>query len=127
VHAHPHLHEHAGRRVHPQVHQHRHAEALGRTPLTSFGIGLIHGIGGSAGTGVLLVSAAETTTAGVVALLLFAIGTAVSMTLVTYLLGALLGRGPTRRHVGWLIPVLGLASLCFGVWYGWEGLNSLSN
>jgi ABC-type nickel/cobalt efflux system permease component RcnA len=126
VHAHPHLHEHSSRQDHPQVHQHRHAEAIGRTPVTSFGIGLIHGVGGSAGAGILLVSAAETTTAGVVALLLFALGTAVSMTVITYLMGALLGRSPARRPLGWMIPALGVASLCFGLWYGWEGVNSLS-
>jgi ABC-type nickel/cobalt efflux system permease component RcnA len=126
VHAHPHLHEHSSRQNHPQAHQHRHAEAIGRTPLASFGIGLIHGVGGSAGAGILLVSAADTSGAAVVALLLFALGTTASMTLITYLLGTLLRRSPAAGQLRWMIPALGVASLCFGIWYGWEGVNSLS-
>jgi ABC-type nickel/cobalt efflux system permease component RcnA len=36
---------------------HPHAHARSRTPLAAFGIGLVHGLGGSAGVGVLLVAA----------------------------------------------------------------------
>lgn len=116
-HVHPHLHEHSLKVVHPEAHVHRHAEVIGRTPLAAFGIGLVHGIGGSAGAGILLVSAAPTTTAGVVALLLFAVGTAVSMTLLTAFLGAVLARHQPAR-MRWVIPALGVLSLCFGIWYG---------
>ncbi|MEO8295284.1 MAG: cytochrome c biogenesis protein CcdA [Gemmatimonadota bacterium] len=125
-HEHPHLHEHADHAVHTEVHQHAHAEAIGRSPFTAFGIGLVHGIGGSAGAGILLVSAAPTTTSGVVALLLFALGTAFSMTLITAVFGAILGQGSVARKLDWLIPALGTLSLCFGVWYGWEALTVLS-
>jgi ABC-type nickel/cobalt efflux system permease component RcnA len=118
LHAHPHMHEQPGSSAHPELHGHRHAEAIGRTPLTAFSVGLVHGIGGSAGAGVLLVSAAPTAWSGVAALLLFALGTALSMALLTSLLGALLGRG----RVGWLVPALGILSLCFGIWYGMETL-----
>ena len=53
MHAHPHVHEHARRagHEHARAHEHPHAEALGRTPLAAYGIGLVHGIGGSAGAG----------------------------------------------------------------------------
>ena len=57
VHAHPHVHEHAHGQHTP--HEHPHEEALGRTPLAAFGIGLVHGIGGSAGAGILLVSSID--------------------------------------------------------------------
>lgn len=124
AHVHPHLHEKERKAAHPEVHRHRHVEAIGRTPVAAFGIGLIHGIGGSAGAGILLVSAAPTTTAGVVALLLFALGTAASMTLLTALLGAVLAR---RRpaSLGWMIPALGILSLCFGVWFGLAAVTPL--
>jgi ABC-type nickel/cobalt efflux system permease component RcnA len=122
VHAHPHLHEHVRKVPHPGPHPHRHAEAIGRSPLAAFGVGLVHGIGGSAGASILLVSAAPTTATGVLALLLFAIGTAVSMTLITVLFGALLVRGPAARRLGLLIPTLGMLSLVFGVWYGVDAL-----
>jgi len=82
----------------------------------------VHGIGGSAGAGILLVSAAPTPSAGVVALLLFALGTAISMTLTTAAFGALLTRGPVARKVNLLIPALGILSLIFGVWYGVDAL-----
>src|SRR4051812_46745020 len=48
-HAHPHAHEHGRETEHSSVHTHRHSEALGRSPLTAFGIGLVHGVEGSAG------------------------------------------------------------------------------
>ena len=121
-HVHPHLHEHARASTHPEAHPHRHAEAIGRSPLAAFGIGLIHGIGGSAGAGILLVSAAPSSTGAVLALLLFALGAAVSMTLLTALQGASLVRPATSKNLRWLIPAMGILSLCFGVWYGLETL-----
>ena len=122
-HAHPHLHEHPRTATHPERHGHRHVEAIGRSPRAAFAIGLVHGVGGSAGAGILLVSAAPSAAAGVMALLLFALGTTVSMTALTWLLGALLTRGPGPGRVRWLIPALGVLSLCFGIWYGLDRLT----
>ena len=53
----------------------------------------------------------------VAALLVLAVFTAVSMTLVTTGFGAVLGAGGTRGAVAAAAPGLGLASLAFGVWY----------
>jgi cytochrome c biogenesis protein CcdA len=124
-HAHPHVHEGgaAGRRGggaanHSfQRHSHPHAEGMGRSPLAAYGIGLVHGIGGSAMVGLVVVGAAANRTLGVVALLLFAAGTAVSMALVSSAFGYVLARGPVARLVGPLMPAVGVASLAFGVWY----------
>ena len=118
-HAHPHVHESgsAGRRPHAVPHGHRHAEELGRSPVAAFGIGLVHGIGGSAMVGLLVVGAAASRTLGVIALLVFAAGTAVSMALVSSAFGYALGRGSVSRRIGPLMPLVGLASLAFGVWY----------
>jgi cytochrome c biogenesis protein CcdA len=115
-HTHPHVHEgQAG--DHSLAHSHRHAEGLGRSPLAAYGIGLVHGTGGSAMVGVLLVGAAASWTHGVLALLLFAAGTAVSMGLVSAAFGYALARGPVARRLERVVPVLGAASLVFGVWY----------
>jgi ABC-type nickel/cobalt efflux system permease component RcnA len=122
LHAHPHLHEHRGSEPHAEVHRHRHAEAIGRSPLAAFGIGLVHGVGGSAAAGILIVGAAPSAAAGVLALFLFALGTAASMTLLTWVFGVLLVRRPPTRRIAWVIPALGLASLGFGVWYGLHAL-----
>jgi cytochrome c biogenesis protein CcdA len=115
-HAHPHVHE-GGRARHSLAHAHPHAEGMGRTPLAAFGIGLVHGIGGSAMVGLLVVGAAANRTLGVISLLLFAAGTAVSMAVVSAGFGYVLARGPVARLVGPLMPLVGLGSLGFGVWY----------
>ena len=86
-----------------------------RTPLAAFGIGLVHGMGGSAGVGVLLLAAIPSTTLAVASLVILAVFTAVSMTIVTTGFGVTLA-----ARQGMLVaaaPVLGLAGLAFGFWY----------
>jgi ABC-type nickel/cobalt efflux system permease component RcnA len=120
-HAHPHVHEGGsagGPASHMRhAHAHPHAEGMGRSPLAAYGIGLVHGIGGSAMVGLLVVGAAANRTLGVVALVGFAAATAVSMAIVSSAFGYALARGPIARVVGPLMPVVGVASLVFGVWY----------
>lgn len=123
-HAHPHMHElrapeeHAGE----HAHSHSHGEALGRSPLAAFGIGLVHGAGGSAAVGVLLVSAVSSRAAGVIALFLFAAATAVSMALVSTAFGYALARGPIARRLAAWVPVFGVAGALFGLWYAFAAL-----
>ena len=93
---------------------HRHGV---RTPAGAFGIGLVHGMGGSAGVGVLLLAAIPDETVAVAALLVLALFTAVSMTIVTTGFGATLSVPAVARTVVGAAPVLGVASLAFGVWY----------
>jgi high-affinity nickel permease len=88
-----------------------------RTPWQAFVIGLVHGMGGTAGVGVLLLASIHDRTVAVAALALFALCTALSMALLSTGLGATLGRGFARRSFARLAPVLGVASLAFGVWY----------
>jgi cytochrome c biogenesis protein CcdA len=126
-HAHPHVHEHATDAAHPAeyAHAHPHAERLGRTPLAAFGIGLLHGAGGSAGAGLLLVGATPGRVAALAALVVFALGTAASMGLVSAAFGHALARGPLLRRVTAAIPVLGSLSLLFGVWYALGALDTV--
>lgn len=118
-HAHPHVHEEPRPHPHPhpQEHDHAHAETLGWSPRAAFGIGLIHGVGGSGGLGILVAAAASDRAQGVLALLLFALGTAASMTLVTAGVGSALGLRTTRRRLEAAIPGLAVLSLSFGAWY----------
>jgi high-affinity nickel permease len=115
-HAHPHVHEER-KSDHAAVHFHSHAEELGRSPLAAYGIGLIHGMGGSAIVGVLLVGAATSREAGILALILFAGATAVSMALVSSAFGYILARGFVASWFIRLVPILGSATFVFGVWY----------
>jgi high-affinity nickel permease len=117
-HAHTHAHEHGHRAPgHPMHHTHPHAESLGRSPLTAFGIGMMHGIGGSAGVGILLVGAVSSQGLAAVALLMFAGATAISMALVSTALAYALASGAIRHRLTGLVPLFGAASLLFGVWY----------
>jgi hypothetical protein len=98
-----------------RTHSHPHNRA--RSPLQAFGIGLVHGMGGSAGVGVLLLAAINDHVLAVIALGLFAAFTAVSMMLVSAGFGATLASRPLQMSFDRLAPVLGMSSLAFGVWY----------
>jgi hypothetical protein len=70
-----------------------------------------------AGVGVLLLASISDHALAVAALALFAFCTALSMALLSTGFGAALGHGFARRTFARLAPVLGVASLAFGVWY----------
>lgn len=116
---HAHVHE-DGDGAHIHVHSHERGERLRtRSARSAFGIGVIHGMGGSAGVGVLLVATIESTRYSVLALGLLAAFTGVSMALLSTGFAASLTRLPMTR----LAPALGLTSLAFGVWYALGALN----
>ena len=107
---------------HPSAHPHRHAEGMGRSPATAFGIGLMHGLGGSAGVGILLVASVADRVHAVAGLLLFAAATALSMAFVSAAVGYGLVRGPVAPRLERVVPAFGAASLLFGVWYALSAL-----
>jgi high-affinity nickel permease len=126
---HIHVHEHgSGRHVHGHthgartVHPHGH-EVRARSPLQAYGIGLVHGMGGSAGVGILLLATIHDHVVAVVALALFAAFTAVSMALLSTGFGLTLSSAPVRRSFNRLAPALGVASLVFGIWYALGALE----
>jgi ABC-type nickel/cobalt efflux system permease component RcnA len=123
VHAHPHVHEHAHDRSH--AHEHPHAEALGRTPLAAFGIGLMHGVGGSAGAGILLVSAVEDQGTAALALVVFAAATALAMGVTTLAFGHLLTRRRVAVRLESAVPVLATFGMLFGAWYALGSLEAV--
>jgi ABC-type nickel/cobalt efflux system permease component RcnA len=118
-HAHPHVHVHdeAAGHEHAHAHDHPHAEAVGRSPRAAFGIGLVHGAGGSAGVGILLIAGIDARAEAIAALLLFAAGTAFSMAFVSAAWGRLLVSSAVERRLAVLAPVFGTVSLLFGCWY----------
>jgi cytochrome c biogenesis protein CcdA len=124
-HTHYHVHEHGRREGHPDEHPHAHAERLGRAPLSSFAIGMVHGAGGSAGTGILLVGAIAGGVEAVIALALFGIGTGVSMAAASTLFGSALAQTTLRRRLETLVPVFGTLSLLFGTWYALGALETV--
>jgi ABC-type nickel/cobalt efflux system permease component RcnA len=116
-HTHAHVHDGAS-------HTHAHARARGhshppksRSPLGAYAIGVVHGMGGSAGVGVLLLSSIPSHWLAVASLALFAFCTALSMALLSTGWGVALGTARARRSFARAAPVVGLVSLAFGVWY----------
>ena len=119
-HTHPHV--HAGERAHALDHQHRHEEHLGRSPLTAYGIGLIHGMGGSAAVTLLLIAAIPNRVEAAVALTIFALATAVSMSALSAGFGTVIASRALGQRLEQAVPLLGLVSLAFGVYYGLAAL-----
>ena len=122
---HAHRHSHGNE---PHSHVHSHGEATGkshahshhvplRTPLSAYGVGLIHGIGGSGGLTLLLLSTIPDPSQATIALLIFAAGTAVSMAFLSTGFGLIIAGGPVGRNFERVAPVLGVLAAAFGVWY----------
>jgi hypothetical protein len=99
-----------------RFHAHPHAHGA-RTPLSAFAIGLVHGVGGSAGIGVLLVASVGSTAVAIASLALLALFTAVSMSLLSTGFGLTLVSRPVQAASASVAPALGIGSLAFGVWY----------
>ncbi len=119
-----HAHDHAhGSVVHRHLHPHaataghEHDHALLRSPSQAYALGLVHGAAGSAAVGILLLASIGDRGVALLALVIFAAGTAASMAALSSGFGYVLGRAPVRRRLERLVPALGAASLAFGIWY----------
>ena len=117
--AHRHLHAHR-----PDVSGHGHDHLLARSPVQAGAVGLVHGLGGSAAVGLLLLASIPDRGRAAAALLLFAVSTAVAMTVLSLALGYTLGRPGPRRGLRAAIPALGVLSLVFGVLYAYGALGA---
>ena len=118
-HAHPHVHEEAGH----GAHEHAHAEALGRTPLAAAGVGMLHGAGGSAAVGIVLIGTLDDRAAAAIALVLFAAGAATSMALVSMAWARLLVSDVVARRLVALTPLFGATGVLYGTFYGFTALS----
>jgi hypothetical protein len=105
-------------------HDHR-AQRMGRSPLQAYGIGLLHGVGGSAGVGILLLAAIPDHVEGAIALAVFAGFTAVSMALASTAFGYGISRGPVLRRFVAVAPALAMVSLAFGAWYALGAVDAV--
>jgi len=97
----------------------RHPPHVRRTrkPLQAYAIGLVHGTGGSAGIGVLLLASIRSRGLAVASLAVFAVCTALSMAALSGGFGLTLSRPAVSRSFAKLAPAIGLTSLAFGIWY----------
>ena len=111
---HRHLHPH---HTHAHEHEHNPEARLGRTRWQAFGIGLVHGMGGSAGVSVLLLATIPDKPEAVAALVVLAAGTALSMAVLSSAFGYAITRGPVLTRVLAFAPAMGVVTLAFGGWY----------
>jgi cytochrome c biogenesis protein CcdA len=117
---HAHAHTHDGELAHKHLHSHAEDgshEHSHRVPFSAYGVGLVHGIGGSGGLTVLLLSTISDQAQAAGALLIFAAGTAISMAILSIAFGLAIAGGPIERNFERVAPVLGLLSMAFGIWY----------
>jgi len=127
---HAHTHSHNGGSPHRHVHSHAHGESHehahrvpARTLFSAYGVGFVHGIGGSGGLTLLLLSTISDKAEATGALLLFAAGTALSMALLSTAFGLAIAGGPIGRNFERVAPVLGVLSMAFGTWYALGALE----
>jgi high-affinity nickel permease len=101
-----------------------HVHRNPRNGRQAYGIGVVHGMGGTAGVGLLLLSTIHDHALAVTALALFALCTAFSMAILSTGWGVAFGSAPVRQSFDRVAPALGVASLALGVWYalGAQGL-----
>jgi hypothetical protein len=104
---------------------HQHGGGRARSPLSAYGIGLVHGMGGSAGVGVLLLAAIPDHLEALTALVVFAACTAVSMSVASTTFGYAITREPVLRRFIAVAPLLGAVSLAFGAWYALGAVNAV--
>jgi ABC-type nickel/cobalt efflux system permease component RcnA len=130
-HTHPHTYGSGG--IHAHVHSHREEVAHShthsvrpRTPLAAYGVGLVHGIGGSGGLMLLLLSTIPDPAQATEALMIFAAGTMISMALLSTALGLAMAGGMLGRNVQRVAPVLGVLGMGFGAWYALGAMGAVT-
>jgi len=87
----------------------------------SFGVGLVHGLAGSAAVALLALAAMPTPAAAIAYLAVFSLGTVGGMVAISLGLGfplAFAARRPELRR--WIVAGSGALSLAFGVWLVYE-------
>ncbi len=88
-----------------------------RTRAAAYGIGLVHGMGGSAGLGLLLLASISDHVLAVTALVLFASCAALSMTVVSAVFAVAVDGPSAVVAIRRAAPALACASAAIGCWY----------
>lgn len=109
--AHMHLHAHGDAK------DHLHKHVTSRTPLQAFLIGVTHGVGGSAAVALLLLASIPGQAWAALALVIFAGGTALSMSALSGVWGWLLGTNALRARFRAAVAPLGVFGILFGIVY----------
>lgn len=133
VHAHPHLHSatelHAHEAMHSPSHHHSSAEGWtgrflhhAKSGKKSIVIGMVHGMAGSAGLMLLVLSSISSTALGVLCIALFGIGSILGMLVMSTLIGLpFVFTAHRSNRVNVIVRGLaGVISIAFGLFLAWE-------
>lgn len=131
-HAHEHRHAHADE---PDEHGHGHAHLHGHGSdpglLATFGwyqlvrpvvVGLVHGLAGSAAVALLVLTTIQDTGSAIAYLVVFCLGVAAGMAVLTTVIGLpfLVSRTRSERINRWLTVASGILSLALGIYLGFQ-------
>jgi len=135
-HAHEHLHVHAEDEIpDPHAHEHAHLHGHGTDPrlgvIATFGwyqllrpvaVGLVHGLAGSAAVALLVLATIQDTGAAIAYLVIFCLGVAAGMAVLTTVIGLpfLLSHARSDQINRWLTAGAGILSLAFGLYLAYE-------
>jgi high-affinity nickel-transport protein len=126
IHRHPHLHAHpdlhSAGRAHTDHRLPSNNLAVRRPHVKSFGVGLVHGLAGSAAIALLVLNAIPSPGWAMLYLALFGVGTILGMGLITAMIGAPIAWTAARMHE-WQHGIAlgaGLLSFGFGVFLAWQ-------
>ena len=133
-----HGHDHAHRHAHAEEplehgHDHAHLHGHGSDPglLATFGwyqlarpvvVGLVHGLAGSAAVALLVLATIQDTGTAIAYLIVFCLGVAAGMAMLTTLIGLpfLVSRTRSERINRWLTVGSGVVSLALGIYLGYR-------
>lgn len=133
-----HGHDHAHLHAHPDEpaehgHDHAHLHGHGSDPglLATFGwyqlarpvvVGLVHGLAGSAAVALLVLATISDTGTAIAYLVIFCLGVAAGMAMLTTLIGLpfLVSRTRSERINRWLTVGSGVLSLALGIYLGYQ-------
>ena len=112
-----HLHRHHDGLEHAHPHTHSSPGHAHRSSKAAFAIGLLHGVGGSAGTVALILSRMESHFMASIALVIIAVFSAISMAFCSWILCR--GMDATERKINMnrLALIGSVGAFVFGLWY----------
>lgn len=105
--------------IHGHRHSHDHDEVFdgAGTRRRSFGVGMVHGLGGSYAAALLVVASFHSPAEAVIGLLLFSALAVASMMVVTGAFAFMLSHHRLMHHVPWVLAPLAVVSFLFGLTY----------
>jgi hypothetical protein len=121
VHFHAHSHAGAPQAQSHRQHAHDHAHAAG-FPLRALGVGLVHGLAGSAAMLLLAITTISSVWLGLAYIAIFGVGSIAGMAALAAVISVPL-QGTARTLTGWyngLEALIGVGTLAVGAWVLWK-------